>query len=94
MVVPMTVCKDRTDWYSEDFTGDREPGLRTGEFAGVIFREAPDPGTLLFWFQGVLAMTLATSDALPMLMAGISRAARYLLAAFAVSSVESMTSCN
>lgn len=37
--------------------GDRVPGLRTGELAGVILRVAPEPGILLFEFHGVLAIT-------------------------------------
>lgn len=37
--------------------GDRVPGLKTGELAGVILRVAPDPGILLFEFHGVLAIT-------------------------------------
>lgn len=47
--------------------GDRVPGLKTGELAGVIFKDDPGPCNLLLVVQGVLAIT-STTDESPVLM--------------------------
>jgi hypothetical protein len=58
VVVPMTVWRDKEEWW-EVLLGDRVPGLKIGEFEGVIFNDAPGPASLLFALRGaVVAMSL------------------------------------
>jgi hypothetical protein len=60
VVVPMTVCRESADWCGEDLYGDRAPGLKIGEFEGVILSDAPGPTNLLFALHELLAITSST----------------------------------
>lgn len=57
VVVPITVARDRLDWYEGGLEEDLVAGLRTGELAGVIFKVAPGLASLLF-VGGVLKFAI------------------------------------
>lgn len=56
MVVPRTDWRDRADWWSDDLWRDRDGGLSTGEFEGVILRDDAGPWALDF-VMGLFAIS-------------------------------------